>query len=372
VRSPLMYVFVALVALAVPAQALEQAQPKANPQSAGEQKAGAPPSSKQEPATVTPKQESSAQTKPAAVQPSLPAASQPVQTESAAQVELEKELTKLATTLNTTLGSKKEEKKTVDSIVDFLSKLAALVATILGSFVTYKGLRKIPAVRDNSEILILALGAVIVLVLFYLLSGLVTSVLYVLVAILVLLIALVLATAHLIKFIDEKYPDVKDSIIAHFSESSSEASLRRTARDNVRGMCNWLLSLSFIQQINGEPEMELIGAIAEGYKKSLFKIHPDGAVAPFWKNVDDRLLVPVMISVTFHADGESVAELVNIQPGLVVIKVGDKFKYAAFDNKGFQLMAASLLQKQQERTKKILEQQIELRNNLNVFNSQSV
>jgi len=67
-----------------------------------------------------------------------------------------------------------------------------------------------------------------------------------------------------------------------------------------------------------------------------------------------------------------VAELVNIQPGLVVIKVGDKFKYAAFDNKGFQLMAASLLQKQQERTKKILEQQIELRNNLNVFNSQSV
>jgi hypothetical protein len=35
-------------------------------------------------------------------------------------------------------------------------------------------------------------------------------------------------------------------------------------------------------------------ALAEGYEESLFKIHPDGAVASSWTNIDDRLLVPVM------------------------------------------------------------------------------
>ena len=67
------------------------------------------------------------------------------------------------------------------------------------------------------------------------------------------MIALVLAAAHLIKFIDEKYPDVKDSIIDYFSESSTEASLRRTTRNNVRHMRAWLSSLSFVQQLSGEP-----------------------------------------------------------------------------------------------------------------------
>jgi hypothetical protein len=324
-RLPLICAFVALVAMAGPAHALEQAQPPANLQSAGsEQKAGNSPAAKEEPATVSPKQGPAPQTNPVAAQPSLQSASQPVQVEPASQVELEKELTKLAVTLNGALATKKEERKPVDSLVDLLSKLATLVATILGCFVTYKGLRKIPSVRDNSEILILALGAAVVLVLFYLLSGLVTSVLYVLVAILILLIALVLAAAHLIKFIDERYPEVKDSIIAYFSESSTEVSLRHTARDNVRRMRDWLSSLSFNQQINGEPEMELIGAFAQGYEKSIFKIHPDGAVAPSWKNIDDRMLVPIMTSVTFRGADESCAELVNVQPGLVVIKVGNE------------------------------------------------
>jgi hypothetical protein len=368
-----MYGCMALIALAIPAHSQQPAQSAAPTQSTGsEQKAGNPPVAKQEPTTVTPKQESALQTKPAAAQSSPPATGHSVQPEPAPQVELEKELTKLAAKLNETLGAKKEEKKTLDSVVDFLTKLAALVATILGCFVTYKGLRKIPAVRDNSEILLLALGAVVVLVLFYLLSGLVTSVLYVLVAILILLIALVLAAAHLIKFIDEKYPDVRDSLIAYFSESSTEASLKRTTRDNIRRMRDWLSTLAFMLQINGEQEIELIGAFVEGYEKSLFKIHPDSAVAPFWKNVDDRLLVPVMTSVTLCVGDESRAELVNIQSGIVVIKVGDGFKYARFDYKGFELMSASLLQKQHERMQKIMERETELNNNLKLFNSQSV
>jgi len=365
-----MWVCVALIALTIPSHAQEQSSASTKSAGAAQTPIGVP-AAKQAPATASaPKQDIASQTNPLAGSPAQSIANQPLQPEVSAQIELEKELTKLATKLNSSLEPKKDDKITLNIFVDFLTKLVTLVATILGCFVTYKGLIKIPAVRSNSEILIFGLGAVVVLVLFYLLSGLVTSVLYVLVAILILLIALVLAAAHFIKFIDEKYPDVKDSIIAHFTESSADASLKRNARNNLRMIRDWLSSLSFTQQIHGEPQLELIGAFAEGYKRSVFTLSPNDVVAPFWKNVDDRLLVPVMISVTFYDEDNNVAELVNIQPGLVVVREGDSFKYVRFDNSGFRLLGVSLMEKHQEWIKGLLEKQNELSSALSLLNSQ--
>jgi hypothetical protein len=297
---------------------------------------------------------------------------QPLPPDAAAKVDLERSLTKLADKLNNSLELKKDEKNIPDTIIDLLIKIATLVATVLGCVVSYVGLRKIPAVRNNSGVLIAALGAIVVLVLFYLLSGIVTSVLYVIVAILILLTALALAAAHLMQFIDEKYPEVKELLITYFSVPSTEASLRHIARDNVRGMLDWLSRLSFIQQINGEPRLELIGTLAEGFERSVFELRPNASIAPFWKNIDDRLLMPVMASVTFYDKDNNAAELVNIQPGLLVLKESGGLKYARFYDKGFSLLMASLLEKQLERAKDLLERQTELNNNIKLYNSQSV
>jgi len=286
--------------------------------------------------------------------------------------DLERELTKLAAKVNVLLEPKKEDTKLAETFMDFLSKLVTLAATILGCFVSYKGLKKIPVVKDNSEIVILSLSAVVLLVLFYLLSGLVTSVLYVLIAIIILSIALVLAAAHLLKFIDDKYPEVKDSIIAHFEGTKTDASVRRMARDNVRRMEDWLSSLVFIQQIKGEKQLELAGSFVEGFDRSLFQIHPDKGIAAHWKNLDDRMLVPVMASVTIYLKDELRGEVVNIQPGMVVITVSGEVQYKRFSNEGFTLMGESLLNMQHEQLKKLLEQQTALNNDLKLYGSQSI
>jgi hypothetical protein len=309
-------------------------------QSAPEIPVVAPPQSD---APSVPMGDIAAERMPLAGQAASPATSQATQSESSTRIALETALTKLVEKLNG--EEKKAEKSLAEAILEFLGKLAALVATILGCFVTYKGLRKIPVVRDNSGILILGCGAVVVLGLFYLLSGLVSPVLYAVVAILILLIALVLAAAHLMKFIDEKYPDVKDAILSNFTEGTPGESFRRAGRNRLRALHEWLSCLSWCQKEWREPELELNGTLAEGFVRSVFKLLPNDAAAPSWRNLDDQLLMPIMTRVTFLGENNKAAELVNIQAGLVVIKEGDNVRFARFDNEGYAVLLTSLTSK---------------------------
>lgn len=79
-----------------------------------------------------------------------------------------------------------------------------------------------------------------------------------------------------------------------------------------------------------------------------------------------------MASVTLHEGEDSEAEVVNIQPGLVVTRVQSAIKYERFDHDGFKMLGISLLNKQSERLKTILEQQTALNNDLKLYNSQSI
>ena len=208
---------------------------------------------------------------------------------------LEKELTKLVSSLNgyVTLKSKPTKRDIKTDIMDFLTKLVALIGAILGCFVTYKGLKKVPVINNDKEILATLMGVVALAVIFYFLSGLVTSAVYIIIALIILAIALVLAAAHFLKFIDDKYPDIKDSIIEYFTASSMHRNIRKTVRNNVRLMEDWLSNIVFVQIIGGETELQLDGSVVEGYDRSKFTVEPYEKIASHWRNIDDRMLVPI-------------------------------------------------------------------------------
>jgi hypothetical protein len=286
--------------------------------------------------------------------------------------ELERELVNLAATLNARLRQP-EKKSLSESFLDFLAKLAALIATIIGCIVSYKGLKKVPAFNDNKEVIALILGTIVLAVVFYCLSGLVTSVLYVLIAILVLLIALTLGVAHLLKFIDEKYPDAKDGIISFFSGSPEGKSVRRLARENISAMQSWLENIVFFQKLTGKMSLELAGSFVAGYDMSHFEIQPDDSLVPHWKNVDGRMLVPVKVRLTvFNSEDKSIAEVVNVQTGVVVVRSQESLHFKEFDYNGQKLVLASFVQSGAEYQKMLAENMLKLNADLQMFNSQSI
>jgi len=286
---------------------------------------------------------------------------------------LEQPFADLAKALTKLVEKKSEPEKLGTTIFDLLGKLGALVVTILAGYGSYKASRKIPWFKENREFVATVVTAVSVVVLFYLLSGIVTSVLYVLVAILVLLIALVLAGAHLLKFIDDKYPDVRDSVLSSFAESSGTKSARKLVRDNIRNVGDWLSGLVFIQSLNGEDELVLEGSFAEGFDTSVFQLHPAERVTAHWQNIDDTMLIPIGTTLRLRdSASREEAEVINIQMGMIVVRIGDALRFKKFNVDGFQSLGAALIQHQATKMKALLEKQQSIASNATLFNSQSL
>jgi uncharacterized membrane protein len=285
---------------------------------------------------------------------------------------LEEPLIGLTRALTKFVEEKSEPENASTKVVDFLTKLGVLVATIIGCYVSYAGIRKIPWFAEHREFVVTAFTAIFLLVLFYLLSGLVTSVLYVLVAILILLISLFLAAAHLLKFIDEKYPDVRDNILAHFSESSSSRSAQKLVRDNVRNMFEWLSNIVFMQRVNGDTLLTLVGSFVDGFDTSIFEIEADDRVLSHWEIINDKMLIPVKMNLrVIDSSTGTDAQIVNIQLGLVVVKMNNKLQFKKFSNAGFQVLGAALIQLQATKMKEVLESQKQFSANATIFNSQT-
>jgi hypothetical protein len=278
----------------------------------------------------------------------------------------------LSQALTKFVESKSQSQRLSKTILDFLSKLVALIATILGCFVSYKAITHVSFFKEHKGIIRTILSVVVFCVLFYLLSGLVTSVLYIVIAIIILLICLVLAAAHVISFIDEKYPEVKEEIIAYFT-GKKEKPIRKVVRENISNMESWLSNLVFIQMLGGEVKLELVGSFVEGYDFSFFEIEPDEKIDSHWKNIDDRILIPVKASLKVkNTENNETAEVINVQAGLVVIKKDESIEYKKFDYKGYQILGASLVQEQAAKQKELIEEQKKWLNELKVFNSQSL
>lgn len=286
---------------------------------------------------------------------------------------LEEPLIGLTQALTKFVKKKSDPEDVPTKVLDFLSKLWILIATILGCYISYKGISKVPWFKQHQELIVTVITATFLLVLFYLLSSLVTSVLYVIIAILILLISLLLAAAHLIKFIDEKYPDVRDRILAHFSESSDGKSAQKLVRKNVRSMYDWLSSIVFMQRVNGDIQLKLNGSFVEGFDTSIFEIEADDRVLSHWEIIGDKMLIPVKVNLRLIDSSTGVeAQVVNIQLGLVVVRLDNQLQFKKFSNDGFQLLGAELLQAYAKNIKKLIENQQKLASNAELFNSQSL
>ena len=279
-------------------------------------------------------------------------------------VDLVKALTKL-------VEKKSEPEKLSTTLLELLEKLGALIGTLIACYASYKASKEIPWFKENKEFIGTVAAAVALVVLFYLLSGIVTSVLYVFVAILILLVALVISAAHLLSFIDTRYPDVRDSILSRFSDSPQQKPLKKIVRDNAKNLYDFLVNIAFAQSVAGEPELTLHGSLAEGFDKSTFRFTPSENIASSWQIIDDRLLVPVGMSITLCRDDNSEeAVIVNIQLGLVVVRIGDKLELRKFNHEGFKRLGAAFVQHQMKKLQTSLEQQQAFANNVNSFNEQ--
>lgn len=258
---------------------------------------------------------------------------------------LEQPLLELTDALTKFVKKQSEPENVATTILDFLIKLVALIAAIVGCYISYKGIKKIPWFKEHQDILVTILTVILLIVSSYLLSGLVTSVLYVLIAILILLIALLVAGAHLMEFIDAKYPDVRDDIVARFSESSTSKSADKLVRGNVRNIFDWLSNIVFVQGVNGNTQLKLTGSFVDGFDTSIFEIEADDRVLSHWENFSDRMLIPVKVNLRLvdSRNGQE-AQLVNIQIGLVVVRLNNELQFKKFSNEGFQQLGDALVE----------------------------
>ncbi|MCG7537335.1 hypothetical protein [Pseudoalteromonas sp. OOF1S-7] len=326
------------------------------------------------------------------IQQNVPEASSPVQQEKSENVNflpdqndkkllsnlpsdnsIEKEVAATLAELRSFLKSKQESPPLQEKLLKLLTGIATVIGSILASYISYVGLTQIPFFEKNKGFIAGIFGTIAFLVGLYVISGIIVSVIYVFIAVLVLLLAILVFGAQLIGVIDEKYPEIKAKILNSITGSGKDTPLKALTRKNVGSLESWLSNIVFVQQISGEPELELIGSFVEGYTSTRFTVNPDAKISAHWKNVDDRMLVPIAAKLEiYNAENGQEAEVLNFQTGLVVVREGERTKFEKFNVEGYSILNASLVQWNLEKYKKIIEEQERLRASFNLSETQSI
>jgi len=266
--------------------------------------------------------------------------------------------------------SVEKDKESFD-LLDFLTKLAGLIATLVGLYVTYKGLMQLSFFEKYKKEISFIISISVVLIIFYLLSNVLTSVLYIIIAILVLLISLVIASAFLIKFIDESYPEIKENIIEFFTNKSINYSLQKSSRKNIQLLESWLLNLILAQKAHGTVILELEGSFVGGYNKTSFELIADENIEPSWKNINNTMLIPIKLIVTVtNTETNESGTILNIQNGMIVINDNDNVIFKKLNIDGYQILGKSLSIFFANKMKNIIEEQIKWGHNLELYKSQ--
>lgn len=290
-----------------------------------------------------------------------------ISAESVISKQLDDGLVELVKSLSNMVESKKTPGFSWTSVGDFVLKFLGIMASIFGPYVAYLGLTQVPFFeKHKSTIASIATISGIVLCI-YIFSSIVTSLLYALVAFIILITALVVACAFIIKFIDDSYPEVKESIIAAFSPSNHQTNLKSLSRKNCQAIGAWLDSFVSSQQLTGQFKLKLNGSIVKGFDNSNFELVPHQNISPHWAVIDKEVLVPINIKLTV-SDSKSGEEavVININNGLVAVQSGEKLIYKQFNFDGVSEMVKSMLHIEQEKIKKILEEQATLNSDLQV------
>jgi hypothetical protein len=133
-----------------------------------------------------------------------------------------------------------------------------------------------------------------------------------------------------------------------------------------------LATLLFVQSLSGESENVLAGSFVDGFDASVFKLVPSDRLVAQWTNVDDRMLIPIATKLLLRDGVNSTeAEVVNIQVGFVVVRIGEAMSFRKFNLPGWQTLFASLLDLQQRKVQAINEAQQKMAADLALYNGQS-
>ena len=140
---------------------------------------------------------------------------------------LQESLVGLTDAVKKLVDKQAEQESTPIKFFDFFTALAGTIGALVVLCGTLIALRKRSWFEKNKLIITLTFFAIVfgivLLVSLYLLSGLVIAMLYGVIAIIILFVALLIAAAHLLTFIDEKYPELKREILKLFPESPGGA-----------------------------------------------------------------------------------------------------------------------------------------------------
>jgi hypothetical protein len=318
---------------------------------------------------------------------------------------LSNELSRLTGVIANYVNSLPDETDEKRGILDFVSKLALLIGTILSCLGAYKALTTRPFFNKHREAIILISALLIFSALFYLLSGLVVSIVYIALAIIIVLSVLLLSSVYLLNFIDEKYPESKINLIDYFAEVVEGKSIKKLAKRNLSLIEDWLNSVILHQQIYNEPKLELSGSFVKGYNKTIFEIMPDESVVSHWKKIDNKMLIPIQVRITVvntpdkpsaeavvntpdkpsaeavvntpdkpsaetvvNTPYENLAEIVNIQYGVVVVGEHKEWVFKGIDYKGFQDIGAEFLKTNKEKLKETNKEHEKINNQLEALN----
>jgi hypothetical protein len=281
-------------------------------------------------------------------------------------VDLTKSLTRLA-------DKKAEPEEVTTTLGELLKKLGELIGAIVGAWAAYKAGKEVPWLKEHRELIALVGTSVSLVVLFYVLSSVVTNVLVVVCALLVLLIALLVAAAHLLSFIDSKYPDARDAVLDWFADSSASKSTQKFARDNLRNLRDWLESVLSVMRLSSESTLTLSGALCEGFEVSEFTLVPNERIVSHWELMNDRMVIPVGVALRVrNSETNLEGEILNIQMGLLVVRIDEELHFKAFSMDGFHGLGVSFMKHYAERIGQIAKTQKSIAAEAEIFKAQSL
>lgn len=272
--------------------------------------------------------------------------------------ELNKELVSLTKSLSGLVERKEKGGFSWEGALDFFSKLVAIFVSIVGPYLTYLGLIQASPLERHKETIAKLAVIIGVVSCVYVFSGIVTSVLYAIIAFIVLLISLVVAFAFIIKFIDESLPEVKESLLSKFTQNGRDLKPRQLAKKCAISVANVLNTIADYQQIHGVPKLHFDNSFVEGFDKTILELLPHSSVTSHWTTIDNEVVVPVNINatVTDSSTGKAV-KVININAGLVVVEDGKSLDYRKFDRDGLTEVANEMVKIQYQHITQMMNEQ---------------
>ena len=283
-----------------------------------------------------------------------------IKTDSLLSLNLEKEIISLISEAKEYVKQQNQPKNNWTKILDFLKQIFALISTILTLIIGYYGLRKTSFFEKNKGLLMSILTFIFCVALVYIFNEILFTVVFAFLSVGVLVFVFFGVLLGYLKYFDDD-KRVKETILSYINfiplgnSKNSETQVEQFSTDFIESLLSYLNTIKLHQLHNKEFEMVLPGSLIADSDFTIFKLIPTEKNYPHWKNIDNKLLLPIYIDVLFVKKSDVKQDIViyklkNIQYGLVVVENSvSNLEYKAFDTTKWKDMATSFHVKLQDK-----------------------